>query len=183
MELDPEIKAMNDVLQALEGLEENTRTRVLTWAISKYQLDNIMSVMASSDKTGEGKGLDERSSGASSDRSGNVNLVSDFSDIGEFYSQIDPTTDSEKVLTIGVYYQLNKGFDELNSADLNKELKHLGYRVSNVTVSISLLMKKKPALMIQTRKGGNSKQSRKKYKVTQAGIKYIEQLLNNSQEE
>ncbi len=183
MALDPEIKAMSDVLQALEGLEESTRTRVLKWAISKYQLEDIMLVEGSPQKTKLKKGLDESSTGGNMRNSVDATSISDFSDLGEFYSQVDPNTDSEKVLTIGVHYQMNMGYEDLNSADLNKELKHLGYRVSNVTVSISLLMKKKPALMIQTRKEGNSKQSRKKYRVTQAGIKYIEQLLNKSNEE
>lgn len=183
MGLDPEIKAMSDILQALESLEDGSRIRVLNWAISKYKLDNVMSVDEKRSTAGissiESKSSTVVPAGVVSDQ---INIA-DFEDLGEFYSQIDPSTDSEKVLTIGCFYQINRGYDDLNAADLNKELKHLGYRVSNVTVSISLLMKKKPALMIQTRKEGNSKQARKKYKVTQAGIKYVEKLLMKVDEE
>jgi hypothetical protein len=36
----------------------------------------------------------------------------------------------------------------------------------------------KPALMIQLKKSGKSQQARKEYKVTAAGVKYIEGILN-----
>ena len=60
----------------------------------------------------------------------------------------------------------------------NRELKHLGHNVANVTVALTYLMQQKPALVLQLRKSGSTKQARKTYKVTTAGISAIKDRLN-----
>jgi DNA-binding PadR family transcriptional regulator len=41
-------------------------------------------------------------------------------------------------------------------------------------------MARKPALVIQTRKGGSSKQARKRYRLTGEGIRAVEKMIAES---
>jgi hypothetical protein len=59
---------------------------------------------------------------------------------------------------------------ELTGLEINKELHHMGHKVSNITSVINQLIGKRPQLMIQTKKEGKTRQAKKKYKVTTVGI-------------
>jgi DNA-binding PadR family transcriptional regulator len=67
---------------------------------------------------------------------------------------------------------------ELEGFTLNKELKNLGHGVSNITSALDTLMSRKPALVIQTKKSGTSKQARKKYKLTLEGLRAVERMVS-----
>lgn len=82
-----------------------------------------------------------------------------------------------KPLVVGYWFQVLQGEQDLDGFQINKELKHLGHGVSNITTALSSLIDRKPQLVIQTRKSGNSKQARKRYRLTDAGIKAVERML------
>jgi len=64
--------------------------------------------------------------------------------------------------------------------EINTVLKHHGKGVSNVTKTISRLARADPALMLQVRKDGTSRQARKSYKVTTSGITFVEERLKRT---
>ena len=90
--------------------------------------------------------------------------------------------DSERALVAAYWFQYLGGVSDFDSATLNKELKHLGHQSSNITTALTSLMSKKPQLVIQTRKSGASKQARKKYKLTNEGIKQVQRMLRSEVE-
>jgi DNA-binding PadR family transcriptional regulator len=53
--------------------------------------------------------------------------------------------------------------------------------VSNITTALSSLIERKPQLVIQTRKSGNSKQARKRYRLTDAGIRAVERMISGGE--
>ena len=65
---------------------------------------------------------------------------------------------------------------------LNKILKHHGKGVANVTVAVARLADADPALMLQVKKAGTSRQARKSYKVTTLGMSFVEEKLKRSSE-
>jgi DNA-binding PadR family transcriptional regulator len=67
---------------------------------------------------------------------------------------------------------------DVEAQRVNTELKQLGHGVSNITRAFDALKSQKPALIMQTRKEGTSKQARKKYKVTTEGKKAVERMLS-----
>jgi hypothetical protein len=100
-----------------------------------------------------------------------------FSNIAEFYAAANAQSESEKVAVVSYWFQVNESSSDLDSQRINKELKHLGHGVSNVTAAFSSLMSRKPQLVIQTRKSGTSQQARKRYMLTNEGKKFVEGLL------
>ncbi len=64
------------------------------------------------------------------------------------------------------------------SQAINSLLKNLGYQVGNITDAITQCMREKPASIIQTRKSGSTKQSRKEYKMTEAGRRKVLSMLS-----
>ena len=63
---------------------------------------------------------------------------------------------------------------------VNKELKNLGHGANNITRVFDGLIATSPQQVIRTRKSGTTKQARKSYKVTKAGIARVNELLGTS---
>ncbi len=101
-----------------------------------------------------------------------------WSNLGELFEAANPQTDSEKALAAGYYFQVIDGEEELTSRDLNDALKHLGHGVGNITMAIQGNISAAPALMRQTKKTGKTKQATKRYRVTEAGVKRVEQMVS-----
>jgi hypothetical protein len=66
---------------------------------------------------------------------------------------------------------------------LNRELKNLGHEVGNITRALQGNIDEKPALVLQLRKSGGTKQARKIYKLSVAGIKAVEARLSSGSTE
>lgn len=86
-------------------------------------------------------------------------------------------TVSSKILLCAAYLQEKLNMDELTSYDINSRLKKLGYGVSNISNSLNTLIKKDPPLVIQTRKIGDSKQAKRRFRVTEEGLRVARSYL------
>lgn len=165
---DPEIMAMSKIGAALSELKEaDAVTRVLRWAVEKYRTKSAqaLSNAPSSAFNGIANSTEE------------VSAFRQFSDFPALFSAASPTTDPERALVTGYWFQVVKGQDELHGQQLNDELKNMGHRIGNVTDALSSLITRRPALVIQTRKSGTSRQARKKYRLTTEGIRAVEQMF------
>ncbi len=76
------------------------------------------------------------------------------------------------------WLQVCQGAESFVSYSVNKALKNLGHGVSNVTGAFDALRRSKPALVLQLRKAGKSRQARKTYKVTKAGVAAVEEMID-----
>lgn len=161
-----ELAAMIAVERALADLTEEERTRVLAWASSKFNV----ALKAQKQKKQETDDGDEDDDSPPADPNTTATLA-------EFYDQANPTTEGEKVLVVGYWYQFRENAQDLDSQALNSQLKHLGHGIGNVTRALEWPKSQKPALMVQKRKEGTSKQARKKFAVTNEGKKYVEKML------
>ena len=163
MELDSELRAMNSVYEALKDLDENARTRAVSWLIDKFSINRpkIIATAVPQLKT----------------ENNDVGSIVSFTSTAELFGKTAFKTISDKVLLIAAYLQLKENKEELTSREINKELNHLGHGVDNITAAVSFLITRKPSLMIQTRKEGKSQQAQKKYKVTVEGIKAAEAMI------
>ena len=165
---DPEIMAMSKIGAALSELKEaEAVTRVLRWAVEKY-------------RTRSAKPLSQAQSSAFDDIVDSTEEVSasrQFPDFPALFSAASPTTDPERALVAGYWFQVVRGLDDLHGQQLNDELKNMGHRIGNVTDALSSLITRRPALVIQTRKSGTSRQARKKYRLTTEGIRAVELMF------
>lgn len=159
--MDSEIKAMSEIMAALEGLDPDAVARVLRWAAEKYE------VVPGKSTQGEpfGEGPDKKI---------------EFNDLHEVFDAANPTSGPDKALVVGYWFQDIKGDDELGSFRLNNELKNLGHQSTNITRDLNALMNRSPRLVVQIKKEGKSRQSRKKYKLTREGIKVVERMISGN---
>ena len=172
--MDPEISAMAKVAAALEELDESTRSRVLKWASDRFDVVLAQPVIqAQQPVTVSASELNEEAGEEENQDEG-------YETFAELFSDASPSTHPERVLVAGYWHQVIQGQSDLTSGALNKDLKDLGYAVSNISEKFDSLMGTKPQLAIQLKKSGNSKQARKKYKITKAGIDKVKQMLGDN---
>jgi hypothetical protein len=165
---DAEIDAMQALFVALLPLDDDARSRVLEWAAKRFGLR-----MSSS---GQRRGPE--SSGGSNENQ--VASEANFDHFAELLDAAHPTNDNQRALVGGYWFQIVKGGPTFTSGAANDELKNTGNRLPNITRSLDRLQALRPALVIQVGKSGNSRQARKTYKLTTAGIRTVERMISGA---
>ena len=187
---DPEIEAIAKSYDLFKVLEDDSKIRVIHWLISKFHLSPQPLEWAQHQE----QALEKKDTikilangnidmGALNDggviiSSSSEKLLENYEMLADFFSDASPKTDWEKALVVATYLQIKKGLSDFSGLEVNKELKDLGYASSNITDAFDVCINKKPQLILQLRKEGNSKQARKKYKVSNEGIKLVRTMLN-----
>ena len=163
---DSEFAAMQSVYGALSSLDADAQQRVLSYVTSRLGL---------------GSSVNGRPSGSEgNDQTFGHQKPFEFEEFGELFDAFDAATDVEKALVAAYWSAKRLGEESFDSQSLNSMLKNLGHGVTNITRALSGLVDQKPALVIQTRKSGTSKQARKTYKITRSGILAVEQRTSQS---
>lgn len=162
--LDAELQAMSSMAKLLLELEEDSRTRVVKWAIEKLGI-----------KIGGGGNSRAPVEMGSNTISGTAASTQTFTDLAELFDAANPNTGAEKSLVVAYWLQVCSSQEDFSSQSVNSELKNLGHGVANITAAFTDLISQKYALQIQ--KSGKSQQARKKYKLTRRGIQRVSELL------
>ncbi len=167
MATDPELEAMSSVLAQLEPLGQDARDRVISWVVDRLGIHSTKP----GEKFGTGANAPDKSQDSRAALDG-------YPTLGDFLAAANPKTDAQRALVVGYWMHKAKGAADFDGYSINRELKDLGHAVSNITQAFSQLKKLKPALAIQLKKGGTSQQARKKYKITDEGMKAVEAMLS-----
>jgi hypothetical protein len=162
-----ELDAMKQIAAALEPLDDAARQRALQWAFSRYRGGKFVESVATS----------------SAPISTATAAASQFETFAELFNAANPSTEREKALVAAYWVQICQSFENFPSQILNDELKDLGHRIGNITDALSQLKDERPALALQLKKSGTSKQARKTYKLTHEGIKRVETMISNRNSE
>lgn len=165
-----ELDAMKIIAEALRTLDDGAVRRVLRWANDAFSSRaagtvDMARVELSPITTNGPPPATERE------------LRPQFDTLADFYSAADPQQDSEKALVVGYWVQVCEGEGDFDGLNVNKKLKDLGHGVSNITVAFNGLIKRRPQLVIQTKKSGTTKQARKLYRLTTEGQRTVERML------
>jgi hypothetical protein len=163
---DSELKAMEAVFGALDGLEPAERDRVLRWAADKFDIRGLSA-----------KGVAWR---GSSGGGGDDAEVPEFTEVGDLVHAAQPTGGPQHALVVAYWMQEIEERDGWSGGDLNTMLKNLGHGLANVTKTLDSLKTRKPALVMQVGKSGRSRQARKTYKLTTAGVREVRSMLAKS---
>lgn len=162
-----EVTAMKEVAEALKRLSPEGAARVVRWAMDAHRVGGSKA----SGRTGQGHGGEARVTAE-----GNGHEV-EFGTLAELFAAADPQTDVDKTLVAAYWTQFKEGATEFTAQQINNDLKHLGHGIANITSALDNLKAKKPALVIQLKKSGTSRQARKTFKVTVAGKEAVELLV------
>ena len=144
-----EVRALARIVDAVDGLDASAVQRVLEWAWKRF--------------------VGAVSPEPPAPRAAVVEPVY----LADLYVGARPVTDADKVLVVAYWHQVNSGKENLDAQTIHGGLKNLGYGVSNVTRACSALITEKPQLMIQVKKAGSTRQARKQYRLTAAGIQRV----------
>jgi len=161
-----ELEAMKAVAEAIEPLEDAARARVLRWVSDHFKVKHVSRNEA------------ERVLEVAGDPTSQPTAPT-FESVGELFAAAAPSSDAEKALVAGYWLQVEKGQVGFGTQEINTELKHLGYGIGNITRAFDALKKTKPQQVIQLRKAGTTKQARKTFKLTEAGIRAVESMARN----
>jgi hypothetical protein len=168
---DLEIDAMGQVAEALSGLEEDARGRVLRWAAERYGVTLAAPSQRAKDTARDSDNDEEL---------GDEEIAEEapqFEHFAELYDAAGPKTDVDRVLVAGYWLQAIQNQPQFQAYELTKELKNLGHNLSNVTESLTRNKERRPARVLQLRKSGSSQQARKTYKVTHEGLVFVQGMI------
>lgn len=180
--MDPtvELNVMMEVSTSLNKLDGDTDAvrRVIQWVRSRYlpdELEPAPAVTASAPPIA----TSSASAPAISPEPQPTNAGRSFQSLPDLYSAVSPGSDAERALVVGYWFQVVEGDSDLDGFQINRELRHLGHGISNITTALSSLIGRRPQLVLQTRKSGSTRQARKRYRLTDAGIKVVQQMIFN----
>jgi hypothetical protein len=156
-----ELGAMAQIEAVLTALAEDERSRVLQWVNSRFKSSATKVIIMDGGSPGSA-GPDTRENAGS---------------LADLFDAAAPPTEADRALVVAYWLQFRQGAEDLESQAVNSELKHLGHGVLNITRALDDLKTRRPALIIQTRKSGSTKQARKRYRVTAEGKKAVEHML------
>jgi hypothetical protein len=155
---------MGSISAALEDLHEDARSRVLLWAMSHY---GVVS----------GPALKGKEIPAAL---GDVSHAAPYETFADLFNAASPTTEREKALVAAYWVQVCENAGSFQAQSLNEQLKNLGHGIGNITEALNQLKETRPALIVQLRKSGSSRQARKTYKLTLEGSKRAESMAQGA---
>lgn len=158
-----QLEVMKTVAEALSGIDPESASRVIRWASELF--GRTSGRRPASDSAALAQGETEVGAGKT------------FPDLASLFAAAAPSDGPERALVVGYWHQVIQKQEDLDAQAINAELKHLGHQLSNVTSTLGLLMKQKPAMVVQVRKAGSTRQARKKYRLTTEGIKRVNEML------
>jgi len=160
---DAEIEAMTAMMQVLDPLAEDVRIRVLGWALSRFakSIAPVNDAPVPSPRLGV-----EAKDGFPT-----------FETFAELMDAADPATDRARALVAAYWAQICEGQPSFAAQALNTNLKDLGHRLANITVSLEGLKSERPSLILQLKKDGTSRQARKTYKLTVEGARRVRAMI------
>lgn len=166
-----EFAAMGSIAATLKKLPEEARGRVLEYMMKLFAKDQLIVT-----KPAPAREYDDPA-----DEPTKTAAPQSFADFPALFGAAAAETRSgtERALLAGYYLQVVMGESDFDAFNANKELRHVGYEASNITRDFDNLMSRTPSLILQTKKLGNTKQARKQYRLTHAGIKAVEEMLKH----
>lgn len=173
---DLEFNAVREVYSAMKKLDPEAQQRTLDYVSSRLGLAGTSPIKAREDK---GRPAMPDADPADSEEAAEAPASkSSYSSLAELFDAASPTSQSDKALVAGYWLQVCQGSENFDGFSVNKELKNLGEGLGNVTNAIEGLKNQKPALALQLAKSGKSQQARKTYKITVAGVRAVEKMIN-----
>jgi hypothetical protein len=172
-----EFDAIAVVHGALQPLEPDARARVLMYIANLLGIaDYIPGKRAARKGDSADESEEEEESEDKSGKSGGA-ASRNFGTFAELFDAADPHTQNDMALVASYWLQVSNVADSFTAQAASKELANLGHKLPNISRNLTDLKALKPAFVLQLKKSGTSKQARKTYKVSIAGIRRVEEMI------
>lgn len=161
-----ELEAMQRIVDVLNSLDNQAKARVLNWAYSA-----LLNKTVSESSLIQEKNIEM-----------NDETKKTFDSLADLFVAASPKSHIERALVSAYWIQFINEVQTWTANDINKPLRELGYGVPEISkVLIRAQESKSPALVIRLSKNGKTPQSKKTYKLTNAGMEYVKGMLKNAQ--
>lgn len=184
MELDPEISAMNEVLETFKYLNNGERKRIVDWVTARFKLDEPYVPGQTADETFERPAIPRPTrlkpgpkKKTEEDGQPKEKDVRNYDTVMDLFAEATAKKVSSKILLMAAYLQEKLNIKEISSFDINSRLKRIHHGVTNISSSINGLLNRDPQLMAVIETPGSGKGSRRKFKVTDEGLKVANNFL------
>ncbi len=200
---DQEINALSSVYETLKRLDNDQIKRIVDWVTSKFSLEEPEAFKAVKreaalpaqpsweeaaepvleplkKRPGRKPGKAVPGPDVSQPVASGLKGFMKYDSLEELFSAAAVKKIGAKILLAAAYLQEKENFKELSSYDVSSRLKKIGKEIKNASVAINALMGKKPPLLIQTGMLGPSPKSRRKFRVTEEGLKAARAYLPKS---
>ena len=171
---DAEFSAMQTLSSALEPLDEGARRRAVSYIVARLGIAAPATFGTAPQRAEDSRAEEEEPA----IKGESVAPPSTYSTFAELYDAAQPTTTALRALVAGYWLQACQGGESFDGQSANAALKHLGHGLPNITNAIDSLKNQKPALALQLKKSGKTQQARKTYKLTTAGLRAVEEMIN-----
>ena len=151
-----EFEAIKTIHETLKPLRVDGQERVIKYISSLLGISNVEITSDSIDSTSDVKRPHSIPKPMHIEKE-------TFGSFAELYDAVAPNTHADKALVAGYWLQVCEGGESFDSQSANNELKHLGYRLPNITAALTKLKGTNPSLVLQLKKSGTSRQARKTY--------------------
>lgn len=170
-----ELVVMNDVAKILQPLKKDECRRVIDWladyldVYDDFDFGDATFVEVSGEPDEEYVEVEEA-------LPVDEGFVADT--FKALYERVNPKTAIQKIVTSAYWLENTESQETWTSFQTNKLLKSLGVKISSVSGTLAIEGKKELPLIVVLEKSGDSMQSRKTFKLSAAGIDYVESRLN-----
>ena len=198
---DEEINALSSVYESLKSLNNRQIKRIIDWVTSKFNLDQPEALTSDTPEAAvspqpvpqepaeafvepvrKRRGRKPRKAMPGVEVSqpvvSGIKGFMKYDSLEEIFSASTVKRIGQKILLAAAYLQEKENFKELSSYDVSSRLKKIGEEIKNASVAINGLMGKKPPLLIQTGTLGVGLKSRRKFRVTEEGLKVAKTYIN-----
>lgn len=186
---DQEINALSNVYEALKGLNNDQIKRIIDWVTSKFSLDEPEAFTSPGEaaepfvepvkkRRGRKPGKEKPGVEETKPVAAGIKGFMKYDSLKEIFSASTAKRIGAKILLVAAYLQEKENFRELSSYDVSSRLKKIGEEIKNSSVAINGLMSKKPPLLLQTGTQGTSLKSRRKFRVTEEGLRIARNYIN-----
>jgi len=178
---DPEIVAMNKVLDSLKNLDNGGRKRIIHWLKNRFGLaegktPHQLTPPASVNKQTKTQPIVKEEPGTAA-----IPLkkreIKHYDTVLDLFSESRVKKSISKILLMAAYLQERHHFKEITTYDINFRLKRIKHEVTNISSIINGILKKKPQLLAEIKTEGQGKHARRKFKVTDEGLKVARSYL------
>jgi hypothetical protein len=106
-----------------------------------------------------------------------LSVKSIHSDLAGFFHSFGTMAHTEQALVVAYWLQVVEGLQDFESQRVNSEMHQMGSKAANITRVMTLLIERKPSLIIQAGKSGSAQQARKRYRVSEAGLRRVREMM------
>jgi hypothetical protein len=179
MVYDPELHAMGLVFGALKNLDNDQQRRVLRWVKDRLESPEPTGIVSTDADTPDDMPIHMIANSQDSEpKIPEQKDIRHYDTVMDLFSDATAKKSTSKVLLMASYLQERHSFKEITSYEINFRLKRIGHKVTNISSLINSLLNRRPHLLIQVGADTHKKQARRKFRVTEDGLKEARSFLN-----